>query len=152
MANKTKKVKSTGRFGARYGRGIKLSVRKIEEKQKAKHICPVCGANRVKRKAPGIYFCRKCKAKFSGGAYIPVTMAGSIVKKMVSQKSFLPNLAELLQAKEGLENEEETSEAEEGKGHRKPRPHRTARTYVEKEPKAKKESEESEEDAQEKGD
>ena len=108
MGHKTKKVKSTGRFGARYGRGIKNTVKKIEAKQNAKHTCPKCGTKRIKRKAAGIYYCTKCNAEFAGGAYIPVTMTGSIVKKMVSQKKFLPNLAELISIKE--ETKEETKE------------------------------------------
>jgi len=96
----TKKVKRTGRFGSRYGVGIRKRLLKIESEQFAVHNCPECGAPKVKRKAPGIFECRKCGYEFAGGAYVPETLAGSIVKKMVSQKSFLPNLKELIEAKE----------------------------------------------------
>jgi len=88
----TKKVHSTGRFGSRYGVGIRKKVLKVELKQKAKHKCPVCELGKLKRKAAGIYFCSKCKTEFAGGAYVPETMTGSLVKKMVSQKRFSSEL------------------------------------------------------------
>jgi len=108
----TQKVGSTGRFGSRYGVGIRKRVVKIEKIQKRKHKCPQCGFEKVKRKAAGIYACAKCKAEFAGGAYTPETMSGSIVKKMVSQKSFLPNMNELLEAKESQQEMPEARDAE----------------------------------------
>ena len=39
---KTKKVKSTGRFGAGYGKKPRERFIKIEEKQRKKQICPFC--------------------------------------------------------------------------------------------------------------
>jgi len=68
---KTKKVGSTGRFGARYGRKIRTRVLKIEKLQNAKHSCPKCNKPGVKRLATGIWFCKKCGAKFAGKAYVP---------------------------------------------------------------------------------
>jgi len=68
---KTKKVGSTGRYGVRYGRKSKEFIRSIEEKQKKRHVCPVCKKNAVVRIAAGIWQCKKCKAKFAGGAYEP---------------------------------------------------------------------------------
>ncbi|MDD5163631.1 MAG: 50S ribosomal protein L37ae [Candidatus ainarchaeum sp.] len=96
----TKKVKRTGRLGSRYGVGIRKRLLKIESEQFAPHNCPECGAPKVKRKAPGIFYCKKCGYEFAGGAYVPETMSGTIVKKMVSQKVFLPNLRNLIEAKE----------------------------------------------------
>jgi len=112
---KTKKVHSTGRFGARYGVKIRKRVKKIELEQKKKHECPYCGKKTVKRKATGLYFCKKCKTEFTGGAYVPETMVGATIKRMVSQKQFLPELKSLLELKEAKEKGEETEVKEEEK-------------------------------------
>src|SRR3989344_8422018 len=98
----TKKVKSAGRFGSRYGIGIRRRVIKVEEKQHQTSNCPSCGFAKVFRKASGIFECKKCGNVFAGGAYYPQTLTGSIVSKMVSQKSFLPNMAELLKINEEI--------------------------------------------------
>ena|SRR3989344_3020618 len=66
---KIEKAKTTRRFGARYGRTVKLRLAKIEEEQRKKHKCPYCNKFAVKRLAAGIWFCKKCKAKFTGKAY-----------------------------------------------------------------------------------
>jgi large subunit ribosomal protein L37Ae len=67
---KTKKVGRTGRFGARYGLRIRKLVRKVEDRQKIKHLCPYCkNTGKVKRLSAGIWECRKCDSKFTGKAY-----------------------------------------------------------------------------------
>ncbi|MBI2671069.1 50S ribosomal protein L37ae [Candidatus Woesearchaeota archaeon] len=66
---KTKKVKSTGRFGSRYGLSIRQRVLDVEEKQRGWHECPYCSKKRVKRVAAGIWQCRSCNVKFTGKAY-----------------------------------------------------------------------------------
>jgi len=115
----TKKLKSVARFGARYGTGVKSRVLEIEQKQKKKYNCPQCGFAKVKRQARGIFQCRKCGAKFTGGAYIPETLTGGIIRKMVTQKSFVHSIAELLEATEktkhkpSVEAEEEHAEKHE---------------------------------------
>jgi large subunit ribosomal protein L37Ae len=96
----TKKVKSAGRYRARYGIGIRRRLLEIEAKQKKPHSCPYCGFMKVKRKAAGIFICTKCGAKFAGGAFVPQTLTGSIVTKMVMQKSFLPAMNQLIEATE----------------------------------------------------
>ena len=111
----TKKLKSVARFGSRYGVGVKKRVLKIEAKQKRKHVCPNCGFRRAKRKSAGIYACTKCGSRFAGGAYIPSTMTGRTIQKMVSQKSFLPKLAELIGQREKAP-EGEFVEVEESEG------------------------------------
>jgi large subunit ribosomal protein L37Ae len=106
----TKKLKSTARFGARYGSKIKQRVLEIEQKKNQKFNCPNCGFPKVKRKARGIFYCKKCNAKFTGGAFIPETLTGRIIKKMVSQKSFLPAMKELIAVSEKIKhNPQETT-------------------------------------------
>lgn len=115
----TKKVHSTGRFGSRYGVGVKKRVLKVEAKQNQKHECPYCGFKKIVRKTRGIFECKKCGKRFAGGAFTPHTLAGGIIKKMVSQKSFLPLAGELesvaTETPKAIERpEEETSEETEG--------------------------------------
>jgi len=115
----TRKVKHAGRFGARYGKGIRDRVVGIEKKQRQLHECPSCGFRRVKRVSTGLYSCKKCGFKFAGGAYTPSTMSGGLVRKMVSQRRFLPLAKELIEIKEekdkGLE-EKKAEEKEKRKG------------------------------------
>jgi large subunit ribosomal protein L37Ae len=70
---RTKKVGSTGRFGVRYGRGVKKRYLEIERVQKAKHTCPSCMKAGLRRVSPGIWLCEKCGLKFAGKAYEPGT-------------------------------------------------------------------------------
>lgn len=65
----TKKVGSTGRFGARYGLTIKQKVLAIEKKQRSKYECPSCTKVSVKRVSKGVWSCRKCNHTFAGGAF-----------------------------------------------------------------------------------
>jgi large subunit ribosomal protein L37Ae len=67
----TKKVGSTGRFGPRYGTKTKKLVAKIEKRKAEKKKCPYCERPTLKRVAAGIWYCKKCKTKFAGGAYLP---------------------------------------------------------------------------------
>ena len=142
----TKKVGPVGRFGARYGVGVKKRVLKIELKQRRKHVCPHCGFPRAKRKSAGIYQCTKCGSRFAGGAYTPSTMTGRTIQKMVSQKSFLPRLAELLEAKEnalaGEVLEAEAPEFGEAEGALEEKPQRKERRAGKRARKAEAEKEE----------
>ena len=109
----TQKVKSTGRFGVRYGVTIRKRILKVESVQKYFSDCPSCGFKKVKRISTGVFACRKCNYTFAGGAYLPRTLAGTIIQKMVTQKSFLPAVGELIQATEqtkGLVDEAEAIE------------------------------------------
>ena len=63
------KFGSTKRFGPRYGRTAKRTFAKIEKEQRKLHKCPYCSKVSVKRISAGIWYCRKCKAKFTGKAY-----------------------------------------------------------------------------------
>ncbi len=84
----TKKVGTAGRFGSRYGRGIRKRIVKVETRQKTLVACPSCGFKKIKREAAGLYLCGKCGVKFTGGAYEAETLTGKTIKKMVAQKSF----------------------------------------------------------------
>ena len=71
MPSKSKKTKSSGRFGARYGKRIRAKLVKVEEKQRKKQKCPFCEKLGVKRISKGIWQCRrkKCNKKFASNAY-----------------------------------------------------------------------------------
>jgi len=82
---RTKKVGVTGRFGARYGRKAKRTVKQIEENMKKYHTCPQCDRPAVKRVATGIWKCRKCDAVFTGGAYVPSTPMGKTAARNIKR-------------------------------------------------------------------
>jgi large subunit ribosomal protein L37Ae len=65
---KTKKVKAAGRFGARYGRRVKIKIVEIESKQRKKQQCPFCKGI-TKRLSKGIWRCKRCNKKFAGDVY-----------------------------------------------------------------------------------
>ena len=67
MAQKTKKIKSAGRFGAGYGK-VKERLVAVEIIQRKKQECPFCKGT-AKRKAKAIWFCKKCKKTFAGDVY-----------------------------------------------------------------------------------
>lgn len=68
------KIKTTNvalRFGARYGKRNRDKFGAIEMVHRSTHKCPYCNYESVKRKAAGIWECKKCGAKFTGRAYSP---------------------------------------------------------------------------------
>ena len=65
----TKKVGSSGKFGARYGRKTRQKFAAIDKKLKQWHKCPYCNKKKVKRVSIGIWQCRSCEVKFTGKAY-----------------------------------------------------------------------------------
>ena len=115
----TKKVKMAGRFGSRYGTKIRQRLVDVETEQRKKHKCPKCEQFRVKRLGAGLFKCRKCGAKFSGGTYTPETNVGVIISKMVQQKQFFPLMKELHETKESEEIVEEVTETKEEKSEEK---------------------------------
>ena len=90
MAKRTKKVGPAGRFQARYGVRSRTRLRNVELVQRAKHICPSCGHQKVKRISTSIWKCGKCGVKFAGGAYQPRTEPGQNVEKMLRGEIELP--------------------------------------------------------------
>jgi len=69
MATKLKKSKSAGRFGARYGKTVRMNLVKVESKQRKKQKCPFCEKLGVKRLSKGIWKCSKCDKKFASDTY-----------------------------------------------------------------------------------
>ena len=69
MPAKKEKIKSTKRFGARYGTRNKRKVDKLEQQYKYGQKCPYCNYKKVKRLSLGIWNCSKCYSKFTGRAY-----------------------------------------------------------------------------------
>ena len=83
---RTKKVGSTGRFGARYGAKLRRRVLDIEKKRNEPNRCPACATRALKRKAAGLWKCTKCDLLFAGGAYVPYTDAGKAAKRAIAQR------------------------------------------------------------------
>ncbi len=83
---RTKKVSSTGRFGARYGAKLRRRILEIEQKRREPHRCPSCSTIALRRTAAGIWKCRKCGLIFAGGAYAPFTDAGRAARRAVEQR------------------------------------------------------------------
>ncbi|MDI6917536.1 MAG: 50S ribosomal protein L37ae [Thermoplasmatales archaeon] len=73
MSKKTKKLGISAKFGARYGVSVKSQINAVEAKTKEKYHCPKCNYKSVRRVGSGIWECRRCGLKFTGGAYTPVT-------------------------------------------------------------------------------
>ena len=69
MPAKSKKSKSAGRFGSRYGKRVRTRLVKVEEKQRVKQKCPFCGKKGAKRLSKGIWKCSKCDKKFASNTY-----------------------------------------------------------------------------------
>ena len=71
MSSKSKKSKSSGRFGARYGKTVRARVVNVEVKQRKKQKCPYCGKLGAKRVSKGIWQCirKKCGKKFASDVY-----------------------------------------------------------------------------------
>ena len=74
-----KKVTIDGRFGPRYGANVRKKWRLVMEKEKSGKIpCPKCETiGSINRISTGIWHCRKCDAKFTGGAYYIETPRGA---------------------------------------------------------------------------
>jgi large subunit ribosomal protein L37Ae len=69
MPTKSKKAKSSGRFGSKYGRSVRAKLVQVETKQRLKQRCPFCKKLGVKRLSKGIWKCSKCNKKFASNTY-----------------------------------------------------------------------------------
>lgn len=78
---RTKKVGLARGLGPRYGSTVRKRYLKVMTEMRKPHRCPQCGFPRVKRESVGVWKCRKCGFKYTGGAYTPVTKLGVIAKR-----------------------------------------------------------------------
>lgn len=84
---KTKKVGITGKYGTRYGANVRKKARLILEKMKGDIKCPKCETKgSIQRVSTGIWHCRKCEAKFTGGAYYIETPRGAESFRIAKRK------------------------------------------------------------------
>jgi len=96
---RTKKVGPTRGLGARYGTTVRKRYIKVVKEMKRPHRCPQCGFPRVKRESVGVWKCRKCGFKFTGGAYTPITKLGIVAKRVAKGAP----IEEALKAEEEVE-------------------------------------------------
>ncbi len=82
---RTRKVGSTGKFGARYGSTLRKRVRAVEEKSKAVYKCPNCLKRTFRRTGLGIWECSSCGEKRTGGAWEPETSAGRSILRRITR-------------------------------------------------------------------
>ena len=69
MAEQAKLHGSVKRFGVRYGTKPKGKIAKIESERSLSTKCPYCHYGKAKRINAGIWYCVKCKSRFTGKAY-----------------------------------------------------------------------------------
>lgn len=84
----SKKVGTSGRFKARYGATLRKRWKQTVEKQKDNRLrCPKCGTRgSTYRISVGIWHCKKCNAKFTGGAYNIETPRGAESFRVAKRK------------------------------------------------------------------
>jgi large subunit ribosomal protein L37Ae len=78
---RTYKVGPSGSFGARYGTVARKRFSTVITGLRAPHECPQCHLVAVKRLSVGVWLCRSCGLKFTGGAYAPRTKLGEIAER-----------------------------------------------------------------------
>ena len=84
MYSHTKKIGSMGRYGPRIGRKVREEAKKIEEESRKFRNCPSCGKNNtVKRVVSGIWSCKTCNVKYTGGAHLPVSKKKTVISEAV---------------------------------------------------------------------
>ena len=85
---KTRKAGISATFGARYGANVRKKWRLIMEQQKSKKLkCPRCATKgSIQRISTGIWHCKKCGARFTGGAYFVQTPRGAESFRVAKRK------------------------------------------------------------------
>ena len=96
---KVKKVGPAGTFGARYGTVARRRYAEVISGMRVPHECPRCHVRAVRRLSVGVWNCRKCGVKFSGGAYLPTTKLGDVSLRAAREGLAAGVLAAELRAK-----------------------------------------------------
>jgi len=96
---KVKKVGPAGTFGARYGTVARRRYAEVISGMRVPHECPRCRVRAVRRLSVGVWSCRKCGVKFSGGAYLPTTKLGDVSRRAAREGLTAGLLAAELRAK-----------------------------------------------------
>ena len=82
----TKKVGIAGKFGPRYGVRVRDAWRNIAEKQKGVVKCPKCQSKlKNLRLFLGCWECKKCGAKWTGGAWESATPKGKEAHRVATR-------------------------------------------------------------------
>lgn len=72
-----RKKKTYGlRLRTRGGTSVRKQWTRITSVKRSRHKCPRCLSKTVKRDGFGVWDCRKCGYRFTGGAYTPSTKTG----------------------------------------------------------------------------
>lgn len=83
----TRKVGPSGKYGARYGSTLRKRTRIILERMKGDAKCPKCETRgSTHRLSTGIWHCKKCDARFTGGAYFIETPRGAESFRIAKRK------------------------------------------------------------------
>ena len=83
MAKRTQKAGLTARFGSRYGVSVRRRAGSALRKKSRLYVCPSCHYPKVRRKAAGIWECKKCNYTFTGGVWEPFTRASDANNRVV---------------------------------------------------------------------
>jgi large subunit ribosomal protein L37Ae len=82
-----KRVGITGKYGARYGSTLRKRTRLILERMKGDIKCPRCETKgSIQRVSTGIWYCKKCEGRFTGGAYYTETPRGAESFRIAKRK------------------------------------------------------------------
>ena len=114
MAKRTQKSGSTARFGARYGVSVRRRAGSALKKKSRHCTCPVCHYQKVRRKAAGIWECRKCEHTFTGGVWEPFTRATDSNNRIIRRSMEGPTATDMtvIAQQAALDYERKLSEVE----------------------------------------
>ncbi len=125
---KVKKVGPAGIFGSRYGTVARRRYAEVVSEMRIPHECPRCHVRAVRRLSVGVWNCRKCGVKFTGGAYLPVTKLGDVSRRAAREGLAAGVLAAELKAKAEARATEEkaAAAAREKRRRRRKKPEKTS--------------------------